>query len=281
VLIAGETGTGKGFVARRIHELSARARLPFVEVNCATLSATFFESELFGHERGAFTDAKAAKRGLLEIAGRGTVFLDEIGELALDVQPKLLKVIEEGRFRRLGGTTELRSEARVVVATHQPLAELVAERRFRADLYYRLQVLTLTLPPLRARRAELTALAAALLPRGAQLGEPAMRALLGYAWPGNIRELKNTLWRAAILADGQRIEPAHLGLVGGSGTSAAAGAAPAAHHPDDAPPPLAEVERRAVVAALAHTAGNRRQAAALLGIARSTLQEKLRRHGLA
>src|SRR5688500_3242756 len=281
VLIAGETGTGKGFVARRIHELSARARLPFVEVNCATLSATFFESELFGHERGAFTDAKAAKRGLLEIAGRGTVFLDEIGELALDVQPKLLKVIEEGRFRRLGGTTELRSEARVVVATHQPLAELVAERRFRADLYYRLQVLTLTLPPLRARRAELTALAAALLPRGAQLGEPAMRALLGYAWPGNIRELKNTLWRAAILADGQRIEPAHLGLVGGSGTPAAAGAAPAAHHPDDAPPPLAEVERRAVVAALAHTAGNRRQAAALLGIARSTLQEKLRRHGLA
>ena len=281
VLIAGETGTGKGFVARRIHELSARARLPFVEVNCATLSATFFESELFGHERGAFTDAKSAKRGLLEIAGRGTVFLDEIGELALDVQPRLLKVIEEGRFRRLGGTTELRSEARVVVATHQPLAELVAARRFRADLYYRLQVLTLTLPPLRARRAELTALAAALLPRGAHLGDPAMRALLRYDWPGNIRELKNTLWRAAILAEGREIEPAHLGLVGGNGPAAAADAALDARGPDEAPPPLAEVERRAVAAALAHTAGNRRQAAALLGIARSTLQEKLRRHGLA
>ena len=270
VLILGETGTGKGFVARRIHELSARARLPFVEVNCATLSSTFFESELFGHERGAFTDARQAKRGLLEVAGRGSVFLDEIGELSTDVQPKLLKVIEESRFRRLGGTTELRSEARVVVATHQPLATLVAERRFRADLYYRLQVLTLELPPLRERRGELMSLAAALLPRGARLGDAAMRALLRYPWPGNIRELKNTLWRAAILAEGAEIAPAHLGLSGTDGGAAADVA-------DGEALTLAEAERRAIRSALERTGGNKRQAAALLGVARSTLQEKVRR----
>ena len=273
VLIEGETGTGKGWVARRIHDLSPRSRLPFVEVNCATLSATFFESELFGHERGAFTDAKQAKRGLLEVAGRGTAFLDEVGELSGDVQPRLLKVLEEGRFRRLGGTTELRTEARLVVATNRTLADLVAERHFRADLYYRLQVLTLTLPPLRERRAELPALAASLLPRGARLSDRALRALLAYDWPGNIRELKNSLWRAAILADGGEIGVEHLGL---------SGEAPRGDEGDPilglaGPVSLADAERLAIRQALAHTGGNKRQAATLLGIARSTLQEKLRR----
>ena len=271
VLILGETGTGKGYVARRIHELSPRSRAPFVEVNCASLSSTFFESELFGHERGAFTDAKQAKRGLLEVAGRGTVFLDEIGELTLDVQPKLLKVIEDATFRRLGGTTELRSEARVVCATHQPLAEAVAARRFRADLYYRLQVLTIELPPLRARADEIPALTRALAPRGVEVGEAAVRALTGYDWPGNIRELKNTLWRAAILADGAPIGPQHLGLgapaaKAGSGTPASTTAIT-----------LDEAERRAIDAALRETGGNKLRAAALLGIARSTLTEKVRK----
>ncbi|HZF68433.1 MAG TPA: sigma-54 dependent transcriptional regulator [Gemmatirosa sp.] len=275
VLVAGETGTGKGYVARQIHERSPRAQAPFVEINCASLQASFFESELFGHEKGAFTDAKQAKRGLLEVAARGTVFLDEIAEMSGDVQPKLLKAIEERTFRRLGGTATLRSDARVIVATHQPLAEAVAQGRFRADLYYRLQVLTITLPPLRARRDEIPVLAHALLPRGARLADRAVAALVGYAWPGNIRELKNALWRASILAEGGPIGPEHLGL----GDAPAVGAADTST--PGSPVTLAEAERRAIGAALGATGGNKARAAELLGIARSTLNEKLRRTGAA
>jgi two-component system response regulator HydG len=274
VLVLGETGTGKGYVARRIHELSARSAAPFVEINCASLSSSFFESELFGHEKGAFTDAKQAKRGLLEVAGQGTVFLDEVAELAPEVQPKLLKVIEEGTFRRLGGTTTLRSQARVIVATNQPLDAAVAERRFRADLFYRLQVLTIALPPLRERQGEIPQLAGALLPRGARLSDAGLRAILGYRWPGNIRELKNSLWRATILSDGAEIGPQHLALPG------APGASPADPEPDAGEPlTMEEAERRAIRAALERTGGNKAQAAVLLGIARSTLTEKLRKLG--
>jgi two-component system response regulator HydG len=266
VLIVGETGTGKGFVARRIHDRSARTALPFVEINGASLSATFLESELFGHERGAFTDAKQAKRGLLEVAGRGTLFLDEVGELVMDVQPKLLKVLEERSFRRLGGTTELPSEARVLAATNQPLEQRMREGRFRADLFYRLQVLTLTLPPLRDRPGELATLAQSFLPRGARLSTGALRSIERYAWPGNVRELKNTLWRAALLAEGAEIEARHLSLPDSSGA------------PSPAPPvTLAEAERAAILAAMDATGGNRVQAARRLGIARSTLLEKLNR----
>ena len=268
VLIVGETGTGKGFVARRIHERSARATQPFVEVNGASLSATFLESELFGHERGAFTDAKQAKRGLFEVAGRGTLFLDEIGEVVPEVQPKLLKVLEERTFRRLGGTSELRSDARVIAATNQPLAKRVQEGTFRADLYYRLQVLTLSLPPLRERRDELETLARAFAPPGSRLGRAALRAIEQYDWPGNVRELKNTLWRAALLAEGAEIQPRHLSLPELAGP------------PVPAPVTLAEVERAAIVDALAAMGGNRVRAAQRLGIARSTLLEKLKRLGI-
>ena len=270
VLVTGETGTGKGYVVRRIHELSARRDAPFVEINCASLSPQFVESELFGHEKGAFTDAKQAKRGLLEVAGRGSVFLDEIAELSPEVQPKLLKAIEERAFRRLGGTATLRSEARVLVATHVPLAAAVEAGRFRADLFYRLQVLTIALPSLRERRGDIPALARSLLPRGATLSDAALAALVDYRWPGNIRELKNALWRATILADGAPIGPEHLGL------GAAAAPAPDAP-PADGVVTLADAERRAIDAALAATRGNKARAAALLGIARSTLNEKLRR----
>ena len=265
VLIVGETGTGKGFVARRIHDRSSRAAQPFVEVNGASLSATFLESELFGHERGAFTDAKLAKRGLLEVASRGTLFLDEVGELSPEVQPKLLKVLEDRTFRRLGGTAELRSDARVLAATNRPLAALVGEGRFRADLFYRLQVLTLSLPSLRERSDELPALASAFLPRGARLSAGALRAMERYAWPGNVRELKNTLWRAALLAEGAAIDAKHLGL------PQSMPAAPAG------PVTLDEAERRAIREALRFTEGNKVQAARVLGIARSTLLEKLKR----
>jgi two-component system response regulator HydG len=272
VLLQGETGTGKGYVARQIHDRSARKDAPFVEINCASLTSTFFESELFGHERGAFTDARTAKRGLLEVAGTGTVFLDEVAEMPLEVQPKLLKVIEEHAFRRLGGTTSLRSSARLIVATNEPLAEAVERKRFRADLYYRLQVLTIVLPPLRERRDEIPALARALLPRGATLGAAAEAALMAYAWPGNIRELRNTLWRASILAEGRTIEPGHLGL------QPAASAATGGATTPNAVLSLAEAERRAIASALAAADGNRTRAAVLLGIARSTLLEKLKRY---
>ncbi len=265
VLIVGETGTGKGYVARRIHEGSARSTQPFVEVNGASLTATFLESDLFGHERGAFTDARQAKRGLIEVADRGTLFLDEIGELAPEVQPKLLKVLEDRTFRRLGGTAVLRSDARVLAATHQPLAQRVRAGAFRADLFYRLQVLTLSLPALRERREELPDLAASLLPPGARLSGPALRAIERYDWPGNVRELKNTLWRAVLLAEGAPIEPRHLSLP--------------QLVPSELPGPLtlAEAESRAIAAALLATDGNKVHAAQLLGIARSTLLEKLKR----
>ena len=266
VLILGETGTGKGFIARRIHDKSRRATQPFVEINCASLSSTFFESEVFGHERGAFTDARQSKRGLVEVAANGSMFLDEIGEMGLDVQPKLLKVIEEQRFRRLGGTTELRSAARVICATNQPMQTLVAEKKFRADLFYRLQVLTITMPPLRERLDELPVLIAQFLPRGATLSPDAERALAAYSWPGNIRELKNALWRASILAEGRVITAPALNL------SVSVDDAPAANGDLT----LAGAEARAIDAALAATGGNRAKAAQLLGIARSTLHEKLR-----
>ena len=264
VLLVGETGTGKGFVARRIHDRSEARDAPFVEVNCASLTPTFFESELFGHERGAFTDARQAKRGLLEVAARGTIFLDEITELSLESQPRLLKVIEERTYRRLGGTAQLRSDARVIAATNQPLATAIETRRFRPDLYYRLQVLTIDLPPLRAQRDRIEPLATALLPRGATLARSAISALVSYDWPGNIRELKNTLWRAAILADGAPIAPAHLGFADPGDAHATGGT-------------LAELERLAILGALERTGGNKARAASALGIARSTLTEKLRK----
>jgi transcriptional regulator with PAS, ATPase and Fis domain len=275
VLLQGETGTGKGYIARQIHDRSTRANAPFVEINCASLTSTFFESELFGHERGAFTDARTAKRGLLEVAGSGTVFLDEVAEMPLEVQPKLLKVIEEHTFRRLGGTTSLRSSARLIVATNEPLAAAVEARRFRADLYYRLQVLTILLPPLRDRSEEIGLLARTLLPRGAVLRSDTEAALAAYSWPGNIRELRNTLWRASILAEGAVIAPEHLGLLASTSQSAA--------EREDAAETgvvsLVEAEKRAVGAALRAADGNRTRAAELLGIARSTLLEKLKRYG--
>jgi len=276
VLLQGETGTGKGFIARQIHDRSSRNDEPFVEINCASLSATFFESDLFGHERGAFTDARQAKRGLLEVAGEGTVFLDEIAEMATDVQPRLLKVLEERTFRRLGGTTLLRSNARMIVATHEPLVEAVASRQFRADLYYRLQVLTITLPPLRARVDEILPLARSFLPRGASIHATAEPSLQAYAWPGNVRELRNTIWRAAILSDGAPIRSEHLGLFAKE-PSKSAQTARVSEAPSES---LADVERAAIRRVLDATNGNRTRAAERLGIARSTLLEKIKKHAL-
>ena len=288
VLLLGESGTGKTIVARRIHDRSPRARAPFVAINCASLAPALLESELFGHERGAFTDARAAKRGLLEIAEGGTLLLDEVADLAPAAQPKLLTVIEDGVFRRVGGTTARRADVRIIAATNTPLRAAVEEGRFRSDLFYRLQVLTIELAPLRDRQEEILPLAKTLLPRGARLAPSADDALLAYDWPGNVRELKNVLWRAAILAEGAPITPVHLALPlpslpGSSRRSAsrAAAATPVRGRVVAGVTPLVEAERRAISDALRATGGNKRRAAALLGIARSTLLDKVRRLGLA
>jgi DNA-binding NtrC family response regulator len=284
VLLTGETGTGKGYVAQLLHSLSPRAANPFVDINCAGLSSTFLDSEIFGHEKGAFTDAKDQKRGLFEVANSGTVFLDEVGDLALELQPKLLKVLESRRFRRLGGTRELDVDVRLIAATNHDLDSNVRDGRFREDLFYRLNVLPLRLPPLRDRgRDEIADLAVRVLldlrrrvGRGPdRLTSEALDVMSAYAWPGNIRELRNVIERVLLLSpDAVEIQAAHLppGLANGNGGAAAGEADPELS--------LVEIERRHIARALAHHAGNRSRAARSLGISRATLYEKLARYGL-
>ena len=283
VLLLGETGTGKGWAAHLIHSLSRRAKNPMVEVNCAGLSATFLDSELFGHEKGAFTDAKEQKRGLFEVAHTGTIFLDEIGDLSPELQPKLLKALESRRFRRLGGTREIEVDVRLIAATNHDLAAQAKDGRFREDLYYRLSVLPLHLPPLRQRsREDISDLAVRLLidlrrriGRGPSAFSPeAMTVIAQYSWPGNIRELRNVLERALIMApDAEQLLPAHLPpeILNSSSVETAAG---------EVDLPLEELEKRHVIRVLAHSDGNRSKAARILGISRATLYEKLHKYGL-
>jgi DNA-binding NtrC family response regulator len=284
VLLTGETGTGKGWVAHLLHSLSARSGGPFVDLNCAGLSATFLESEIFGHEKGAFTDAREQKRGLFEVAHTGTFFLDEIGDLAVELQPKLLKVLESRKFRRLGGTRELEVDVRLVAATNLDLERAVRDGRFREDLFYRLNVLPLRLPPLRERgREEIADLAVRILldlrrrlGRGpATIAPETLAVLTGYAWPGNIRELRNVLERVLLMsADAREILPAHLPpeMAGTAAASALDGSDPELS--------LEDVERRHIARVLAHHAGNRSRTARTLGISRATLYEKLARYDL-
>jgi DNA-binding NtrC family response regulator len=284
VLLLGETGTGKGWTAHLIHGRSARASAPLVEINCAGLSATFLDSELFGHEKGAFTDAKEQKRGLFELAHTGTVFLDEIGDLGPELQPKLLKVLESRKFRRLGGTREIEVDVRLVAATNHDLEAQVKAGKFREDLYYRLSVLPLKLPPLRKRgRDDVADLAVRLLldlhrrvGRGPMRFSPeAMAVIAHYTWPGNIRELRNVLERALIMApDADMMLPAHL-------PPEIFTAAPTDSGPADVGLPLEEVEKRHIMRVLAHHNDNRSRAAKALGISRATLYEKLHKYGLA
>jgi len=279
VLILGETGTGKGMVANAIHALSPRAEEPFVDVNCAGLSSQLLESELFGHERGAFTDAKSLKRGLLEVAHGGSLFLDEVGDLSLDVQAKLLKVIEDRRFRRLGGTANLKVDVRLMAATNVELERAVKEGRFRADLYYRLTVIPIHLPPLRQRPEDIVPLAQLFreefsqsLSKPIQGIAPAAEAMLGaYAWPGNIRELRNVMERAALLCPGTAILPGHLP----EGLRARSRAAPSLTDDDLS---LEAVERSHIQRILALCGGNRSRAAGMLRIHRATLIKKIQRY---
>ncbi len=280
VLLTGESGTGKGFVARRIHGWSARHAAAFVDVNCAGLSATFLDSELFGHEKGAFTDAKERKPGLFEVADGGTVFLDEIGDLGLELQPKLLKAIESKTFRRLGGTREITVDVRLIAATNTDLPAAVALGRFREDLFYRLNVLPLHLPPVRERSREdrlalIEHIVAELRPQhpgtADEVGSDALERLLAYPWPGNIREMRNVLERAMLLARGAgRLGLEHLPAEFGRRTDGRT----------SQPASLEEIERRHIERTLRRHGGNRTRTAEELGISRATLINKIKVYGL-
>ena len=294
VLLLGETGTGKSVLARRIHALGARAQGPFVDVNCAGLTKEFVESELFGHERGAFTGAHAAKPGLLDAANGGTLFLDEIGDIDLLVQPKLLKVLEEKRFRRMGDVRERSVDVRLVAATHHDLLGAVGRKEFRADLYYRISTVSITIPALRERREDLVALARDLLGAlGAddvELAHDAERVLLEYAWPGNLRELKNVLERALLQRNGSVIQAADLRFDTPTmsrlqaSPPSGAGAPPGSGGGAPAAPPtartLSEVEREHILAALVAESGRVEAAARRLGIPRSTLYQRIKEYGI-
>jgi DNA-binding NtrC family response regulator len=278
VLIQGETGTGKGLLARWLHQSGPRADEPFVDLNCAGLSRELLETELFGHEKGAFTGAVAAKPGLLEMAHRGTLFLDEIGEVDLQVQAKLLTVVEELRFRRLGDVRDRQVDVRLVAATHRDLARLVGEQKFREDLYYRISAIPILMPPLRSRGKDVVLLARRLVERistemgrpGVALSAEAERALEARAWPGNVRELRNVLERAVLLGDHSPLEAADLGA------SLEPAAAPAAGRHLS----LAEAERRHIEAVLRAERGAVPRAALILGLSRSALYERIKKHGI-
>jgi transcriptional regulator with PAS, ATPase and Fis domain len=269
VLLLGETGTGKEMVARAIHAASPRAKAPFVAVDCSGFAETLFESELFGHERGAFTGALARKAGLVEAAAGGTLFLDEVGDITLGLQVKLLRLLETGAFRRVGGVEPLHADFRLIAATHRDLGRLVREERFRSDLYFRIAAFPVTLPPLRARPSDIGLLAESLLARISEgrprtLSTAALARLQRYDFPGNIRELRNILERASLLADGEHIGCEHL----------PDGAQVEGHV---AGPTLEDAERLALDEALKAHAGSRRSLAATLGISERTLYRKLRR----
>ncbi len=282
VLLTGESGTGKGWVARMIHDLSPRAKAPFVEVNCAGLNATFLDSELFGHEKGAFTDAKDRKQGLFEIADRGTIFLDEIGDLAPELQPKLLKVLETKTFRRLGGTREISVDVRLITATNRQLQTDVEAGRFREDLYYRLSVMPLMLPAVRDRSREdraslitrfMSDLQKALPEAPSSVTSEALERLLGYPWPGNVREMRNVLERAMILGRGQpAVSVEHL--------PGEFRARPGIGDRRHTPLSLDDLERQHIERTLKHHGGNRTRAAQELGISRATLINKIKRYAI-
>jgi two-component system response regulator HydG len=288
VLILGESGTGKELVAQAIHANSPRRDGPFITVNCAALPETLLESELFGHERGAFTGATERRLGRFELAHGGTIFLDEIGELTPAAQTRLLRVLQSQAFERVGGSNTLKVDVRVLAATNKDLEAAVRAGHFRDDLWYRLRVFPLTVPPLRQRRDDIPLLAEHFLKRYAErhrrrlrgLTPRALDLLMRYEWPGNVRELEHTLERAVILARGEHLTPEEFP------PSLRALAGPAEDIPSHEPAvpvglSLKEVERELIRKTLEHTGGNRTKAAEILGISRATLHNKLKEYGLS
>jgi DNA-binding NtrC family response regulator len=275
VLIQGESGTGKGLVARIVHEQSARRSGPFLVINCSAFQDQLLESELFGHEKGAFTGAAAAKQGLFEVADGGTLLLDEVGEMSAAMQAKLLQVLDSRELRRVGGTRVHRVDVRIIAATNKDLAQEVRAARFRGDLYYRLNVVSMTLPPLRERKEDIPLLIEHFLKQfgttrtGKTLSLEALQLLTDYAWPGNVRELANSIERLLILTPGEAIEPddlpANIRQPGGPARGVSS---------------LAEMERLHVMRVLAETHGKKMQAARLLGIDLKTLNQKIKRYNI-
>jgi DNA-binding NtrC family response regulator len=280
VLISGESGTGKELVAQTIHDLSPRAGFPYVGINCAAIPETLLESEIFGHEKGAFTGAQDRRLGCFELAHRGTLFLDEIAEMVPTIQVKLLRVLQERTFRRLGGRQEQSVDVRVIAATNLDPAEAVRKGKLRDDLYYRLNVFSIELPPLRQRREDVPLLVQSFLGEFnarnnkavRALSPDAMRLLEQYSWPGNIRELRNVIERATILADGEFIEPRHLPpTVVSTGETSVPTVTLAPGTTVD------EAEKRLILLTLEHTRQNKTRAAEILGISLKTLHNKLNR----
>ncbi len=284
VLLDGETGTGKGMVAQAIHRASPRADGPFINVTCSALAETVMESELFGHERGAFTDARTMKRGLVELADGGTLFLDEIGELGLRLQGKLLRFIEEKRFRRVGGTKDLVVDARLIAATNRDLAAEVEKEEFREDLYYRLRVFPIRLPPLRERTSDIPALLLTFVEefnrqfgrRILDVSPEAMELLKAYRWPGNVRELRNVIERTVLLADGPVLKPEML-------PPEVRGERPREVGPLELGPDGLDVEaleRELLTKALRRAEGNKTEAGRLLGMSRHQVRNRLKKYGM-
>jgi len=279
ILIQGETGTGKGVLARWIHEHSGRAKEPFVDLNCGGLTREFLETELFGHEKGAFTGAVQTKAGLLEIAHKGTLFLDEIGDVDLQVQPKILKVLEEKQFRRLGDVRDRCVDVRLVAATHQNLILLMREKRFRNDLFFRISTIPLVVPPLRERVEDIAMLATHLLGRlsaelgcgGVEITPEAMRRLQSYSWPGNIREMRNVLERTVLLTGNRVISEKNLHFDETELPES---------NPDHLGETLEEMERNYISQVLLSEGGRVEAAAKRLGIPRSTLYAKIKQYKL-
>ncbi len=281
VLITGETGTGKELVAQAIYQSSPRKKNLFVKVNCAVLAEGVLESELFGHERGAFTDAYIQKRGRFELADRGTLFLDEIGDIPLTTQVKLLRVLQEGEFERVGAEETIKVDVRIIAATNQNLSQAIREKRFREDLFYRLNVVNLELPPLRERREDIPLLAQYLLKKYKRLNkcvegisEEALDCLASYPWPGNIRELENTMERAVILAKKPLIKEKDLSLPSGDITSLDKVSFSLGSKS------LRKVERNLLATVLEETKWNLSKAAQILEISRTTLYSKIKKHKL-
>jgi len=277
VLIQGESGTGKEMIANTIWQHSKRSALPFIALNCAAFSENLIESELFGHEKGAFTNAYQAKYGLVEVADKGTLFLDEIAEMPLGVQANLLRFLDSGQYRRVGGNKVLTVDTRVIAATNKNLAELIAAGRFREDLYYRLNVINITIPPLRERKEDIPELSAFFLKKyGAKLSKSisgfaaeVKDIFVSYDWPGNVRELENIVERAVILCDSEKIGKDDISL-------------PALHSAKDnrANPSLQDMEKDHILKVLQEADGNQSKASQMLGIDRKTLYLKLKKYGI-
>ncbi|MEK7314777.1 MAG: sigma-54 dependent transcriptional regulator [Candidatus Eisenbacteria bacterium] len=282
VLIRGESGVGKELVARAVHRQSKRTKQPFVVVDCASLHENLLQSELFGHEKGAYTGAVRLKHGLFEVADRGTIFLDEIGEVTPPLQVKLLRVLETGIFRRVGGTADVRVDVRVIAATNRALENMMQAGAFREDLYYRLNVFTIPIPPLRERREDIPLLVAhfirnsAIVPkRNVEIAAEAMDVLIRYPWPGNARELANVVERALILCEGDRLLPDSL-PIGIRRSTPETTTVNGGRRPT-----LEEAERRYILQILDECGGHRQKAATVLGISERNLYRKLKQFGMS